>query len=439
MNVRKIIALFLAVSAIGWGPAPSPAADLQAKIIPLPHGRARVVFQPLSNSDQVHVYTREGRSLGTLENSPLFEFEVSEARLKQAMTAKGVNVHALLWDLRPISVDQKILVGAELPFDVVASDGQEIPSGTQVYFSINNLVGEAKRTRTTGNVGPVGAKDGAAEIVDSFNTTLEKQGVQGVPRPSKAPAPVPTVPRRQAETPAAAASSSVLPRTSLADAAALLLSGINGEAAYRERVLSPPTCKSSGNDYRVSPFGWRRQVPLAGGGFSSHHHAGIDVANQRAGDPIYATAAGCITQLIHSNSWGRTIYIDHGGGLKTQYSHMQAFAKGMAAPNRDGLICVKRGQVIGYVGSSGHTGSYSSAGHRRGFPHLHFGVIKDGKPVDPMKHLMFPKSEDMSMECGRLAEINREIETIIAARRMPNAPTGTRSASVTQAPAQVTE
>jgi murein DD-endopeptidase MepM/ murein hydrolase activator NlpD len=67
--------------------------------------------------------------------------------------------------------------------------------------------------------------------------------------------------------------------------------------------------------------------------------------------------------------YGNFVIIDHGGGLATAYAHQSSIAVGGGA--------VSQGQVIGYVGSTGH-----STG-----PHLHFEVRVNGSAVDPLGYL----------------------------------------------------
>ncbi|HIE52481.1 MAG TPA: M23 family metallopeptidase, partial [Armatimonadetes bacterium] len=82
--------------------------------------------------------------------------------------------------------------------------------------------------------------------------------------------------------------------------------------------------------------------------------------------PIRAAAAGVVIHSGWLGAYGRTIIIDHGGGLTTLYAHCSALLvrKGEQVANQ---------QVIARVGSTGvATGS-----------HLHFGVYKNGRPINP--------------------------------------------------------
>jgi Peptidase family M23 len=86
-------------------------------------------------------------------------------------------------------------------------------------------------------------------------------------------------------------------------------------------------------------------------------HQGIDFAAQ-IGTPIYATADGrVITVEFSFSGYGKMVEIDHGFGYKTRYAHMHGFAVGVGQH-------VKRGELIGYVGTTG----LSTA------PHLHYEV-----------------------------------------------------------------
>ena len=95
-------------------------------------------------------------------------------------------------------------------------------------------------------------------------------------------------------------------------------------------------------------------------------HAGIDIG-AAWGSPIVAAGDGQVAAAGWSGGYGRQVRIWHGGGVMTTYSHMSDI---VAAPGS----FVRRGQVIGYVGSSG-----LSTG-----PHLHYEVLKDGTPVNPL-------------------------------------------------------
>lgn len=96
-------------------------------------------------------------------------------------------------------------------------------------------------------------------------------------------------------------------------------------------------------------------------------HAGLDFTAP-TGTPIYATADGVVSEAgYNAGGYGNRVTINHGFGYETLYAHM-------ARIKVRGGQSVKRGEVIGYVGSTG-----KSTG-----PHCHYEVHKNGTPVDPV-------------------------------------------------------
>ena len=97
-------------------------------------------------------------------------------------------------------------------------------------------------------------------------------------------------------------------------------------------------------------------------------HLGVDFGG-RVGTPIYAAADGRILFAGRLGGYGNVIKIRHRDGFMTLYAHLHKFRRGM----RRGKY-VKKGQVIAYMGSTG-----MSTG-----PHLHFGLYKNGRPINPL-------------------------------------------------------
>ena len=118
-------------------------------------------------------------------------------------------------------------------------------------------------------------------------------------------------------------------------------------------------------DARISsPFGTRRSFGRSsGGGF----HNGIDFEG-KPGEAIHASADGVINHQGWYYNYGRTVKISHADNFETLYAHMSRFAPGMTPGTQ-----VRKGDIIGYVGSTGR-----STG-----PHLHFSTIVNGQFVDP--------------------------------------------------------
>jgi murein DD-endopeptidase MepM/ murein hydrolase activator NlpD len=115
-----------------------------------------------------------------------------------------------------------------------------------------------------------------------------------------------------------------------------------------------------------SGFG-NRNHPVLGG---RRHHTGIDLAAP-TGTPVYATADGVVSRAERFSSYGNYIQIEHGGELQTRYAHLSGYA--VAAGEQ-----VRKGQLIGYVGSTGR-----STG-----PHLHYEVRVAGEAVDPEPYMV---------------------------------------------------
>jgi murein DD-endopeptidase MepM/ murein hydrolase activator NlpD len=115
----------------------------------------------------------------------------------------------------------------------------------------------------------------------------------------------------------------------------------------------------------TSPFGMRMH-PVYGRPIL---HAGIDIAAAQ-GTTIAAAADGRVIVAGYQGDCGNMVAIDHHGGLSTIYCHMSQIFVGAGQD-------VQRGQAIGAVGMTGDATG----------PHVHFQVMQDGHPVDPMSFL----------------------------------------------------
>lgn len=118
-------------------------------------------------------------------------------------------------------------------------------------------------------------------------------------------------------------------------------------------------------------------------------HAGLDFAASQ-GTPIYATADGVVTKASYdAGGYGNHVVINHGYGYETLYGHMVRIKASVGEH-------VKRGEVIGYVGSTG-----KSTG-----PHCHYEVHKSGVPVDPVYYFyndLTPEQYDQLLKMASAA------------------------------------
>lgn len=115
----------------------------------------------------------------------------------------------------------------------------------------------------------------------------------------------------------------------------------------------------------TSGFG-SRQHPVLG---TWRTHSGLDLA-AAYGSPIVATSDGVVSAAGWAGGYGLLVAVDHGGGLQTRYGHMSRLA---VVPGQ----AIRKGSVIGYVGSTG-----LSTG-----PHLHYEIRINGTAINPAAHL----------------------------------------------------
>lgn len=99
-------------------------------------------------------------------------------------------------------------------------------------------------------------------------------------------------------------------------------------------------------------------------------HMAIDISSAH-GQPILAPADGIVVKAEWANGYGQVIDLSHGFGYSTRYGHLSKFN---VKPGQK----VARGDVIGYVGSTGR-----STG-----PHLHYEVRLNGRPVNPLEYIL---------------------------------------------------
>ena len=139
----------------------------------------------------------------------------------------------------------------------------------------------------------------------------------------------------------------------LADAKSDFLSAIPAIQPVRNENLKH---MASGFGYRTDPFTKARKM-----------HEGMDFT-AKSGTPIYVTGDGVVAKADNTASgYGNHIVIRHGFGYETLYAHLSKY-------NTRAGQRVKRGDIIGYVGSTGRSEA----------PHLHYEVHKDNKVVNPL-------------------------------------------------------
>jgi len=176
--------------------------------------------------------------------------------------------------------------------------------------------------------------------------------------------------------------------------------GVSGNSSATANMATP-----LGASLGLVPYGNWQAAPRAVAARSMFMHEGIDLVAP-VGTAVYAAADGLVVGAAPNGRYGNWIRIEHGSRLATVYGHLSAFAPGIEPGET-----VVRGELIGFVGSTGRsTGA-----------HLHFELLNDGKPVNPINHpelkaapLRGPELERLRKQVARSFE-ERDREASVAA------------------------
>lgn len=136
-------------------------------------------------------------------------------------------------------------------------------------------------------------------------------------------------------------------------------------------------------------------------------HLGVDFGARR-GTPVMAAGSGRVIYAGRKGGYGNVVIIYHGQGYKTLYAHLSRFRRGIRAGKH-----VRQGQVIGYVGSTG-----LSTG-----PHLHFGLYKNNRAINPLSIVKITKSRLSGKKLKEfkhlVARYKKELEKLAKEPRAP--------------------
>ena len=146
------------------------------------------------------------------------------------------------------------------------------------------------------------------------------------------------------------------------------LSSVRRDVERRQALASATPSIWPAHGWLTGTFGGRSDPFTGEPGF----HQGLDISTEK-GSPVFATADGSVESAAYSGDYGNLIVLKHAFGLTTRYGHLSSYA---VKPGRQ----VKRGDVIGYVGSTGRsTGA-----------HLHYEILANGKLINPLQLLTQP-------------------------------------------------
>jgi len=154
-----------------------------------------------------------------------------------------------------------------------------------------------------------------------------------------------------------------------------LLQGLENRLRYVRRDVERQEALAAAMPWICPTYGWLtgtfggRPDPFTG---EPAFHQGLDISTEK-GQPVYATANGQVESAAYTGEYGNLITVRHDFGLSTRYGHLSRF-------NVKPGSSVKRGDIIGYVGSTGRsTGA-----------HLHYEIMANGKLINPLQLLTQP-------------------------------------------------
>jgi murein DD-endopeptidase MepM/ murein hydrolase activator NlpD len=163
--------------------------------------------------------------------------------------------------------------------------------------------------------------------------------------------------------------------------------GVKIAARSNSNVFAPPLkgklCVSSAFGSRIHPIKRMRLM-----------HTGVDLKAQH-GTPVYAIFDGVVTRASPYDGYGNCIDVHHSSTYSSRYAHLSRYAVRYGTK-------VKRGQLIGYTGSTG-----TSTG-----PHLHFELAKNDSVVNPLSVKMMPVELETFSDMRAFNTFKKQVEKI---------------------------
>ena len=253
--------------------------------------------------------------------------------------------------------------------------------GLGARWGAQSTIGELERSNIALQIENASYREATGQLagqISSLQSAVDSLGIQAAvdPKASRAMDKLPEVVKSRAMGGGLGAAPAVLGNMLAPDSTFGVLSELLGTMASRLDIMrtgvqrrqalaaaTPSIWPVTG--WLSSPYGNRRD-PFTGG---ADFHPGLDISADY-GLPVRATADGTVLVAERSGTYGNLVEIDHGYGIVTRYGHLSRFGARAGQP-------VHRGDVIGYVGSTGRSTS----------AHLHYEILLNGKLTNPLKLL----------------------------------------------------
>jgi murein DD-endopeptidase MepM/ murein hydrolase activator NlpD len=290
---------------------------------------------------------------------------------------------------RSTGVVRRVTIGLRAAVAVVTSVLMlPVLIGLGAKWSARAEIGQLRSTTAALRIENGNYRETTGELtsqIQSLETVIDDLGARAAFDPAQARAmqQLPAVVKARAAggvTPTNAAISNVLTSslTSPEDTFGVLrslLQGLESRLSYVRRDVERQEALAAATPSIWPTFGWltstfgRRPDPFTG---EPAFHQGLDISTEK-GRAVYATAKGTVETARYTGDYGNLIVLRHDFGLTTRYGHLSRFS---VAPG----ATVRRGDIIGYVGSTGRsTGA-----------HLHYEILANGALINPLRLLTQP-------------------------------------------------
>jgi murein DD-endopeptidase MepM/ murein hydrolase activator NlpD len=271
-----------------------------------------------------------------------------------------------------------LLTLGALTFAVFAGAGLIVGGASQAQLSVLQSENDALRLQNESYL--IATGELTTQITELQSALTELSGLAEIDSVTRdAMARLPAVVRARAmggdvAVPASRATAVVSPERTLTHLQSVLTAletGLTSVRTYFENQqalarATPTLWPASG--WLTSAFGTRKD-PFSG---APDFHPGLDISANR-GTPVRAPADGTVEQAGVNGNYGKSVLVAHGFGLSTRFGHLSSY---VVRPGQK----LRRGDLLGYVGATGRATS----------AHLHYEVLLNGIPINPLRLLTRP-------------------------------------------------